>query len=201
MKRVLLAASLLLVASSAFAFNPKVQSPVASDSPRVGVLRMSEQYAHGEGSVARMVVRYLRDELRERGIDAYDTGLTYEEVADGKGEQADYYVEIVGTAADSISYAGLDIGNWDAGVSVDLVVSHVAGELRLYDGSSGKLVISENLKKRKHTVMPTTVYLGGSRVFAALTVPFVQHAQMKSVTRSAARDAAQAVVAALQPHE
>jgi hypothetical protein len=148
-----------------------------------------------------MVVRYLRDELRSRGMDAYDTGLTYEEVADGKGDQADYYVEIIGTDADSISYAGLDIGSWDAGVSVDLVVSHVAGELRLYDGSSGKLVISENLKKRKHTLMPTSVYLGGSRVFAALTVPFVQHAQMKSVTRSAARDAAQVVVAALQPHQ
>ncbi|PYQ31358.1 MAG: hypothetical protein DMF56_05540 [Acidobacteria bacterium] len=201
MKRVLLAASLLLVASSAFAFNPKAQSPVASDSPRVGVLRMSEQYEHAEGSVARMVVRYLRDELRSRGIDAYDTGLTYEEVANGKGDQADYYVEIIGTDADSISYAGLDVGSWDAGVSVDLVVSHVAGELRLYDGSTGKLVISENLKKRKHTLMPTSVYLGGSRVFAALTVPFVQHAQMKSVTRSAARDAAQVVVAALQPHE
>jgi len=193
MKRVLCAVALLLYSSAAFAFNPAPAAKTTSSSPRVGVLRMPEN-----GSVERMIVRYLRDELRQRDVDAYDTGLTYEQVANGEGEEADYYVEIVGADGNSGTYGGLGLGSYDFGVSVDYVVSSIAAELRLYDGHTGKLLHNETLKKRKGTVMPTSVYLGGSHVFAALTVPFVHHQQFKSVTRSAARDAAQAVVATLQ---
>jgi len=198
MKRVLFAAALLLVAGAAFAFNP-APATASTSTPRVGVLRVSQEYEHAEASVAKMVVRYMLDELRDRGLDAYDTRLTYEEVSDGAGEDADYYVEIVGAGGDSGSYGGLGVGTYDVGVSVDLVVSNVVAELRVYDGRNGNVVLSETLNKRKKAVMPTMVYLGGSRLFAALTVPFVQHAQFKSVTRSAARDAAQKVAAAVQP--
>ena len=190
MKRLLFAAALLMAAASAFAFN------ATPSAPRVGVLRASQEYERHEQYVANMVVRYLRDELRERGVDAYDTGLTYEQVADGQGEEADYYVEIAG-GGNSGTYGG--IGTYDIGVSVDLIVSSVAAELRVYDGHTCKLLRTDKLSKRKSAVIPTTVYLGGSRLFAALTVPFVQHAQYKSITRSAARDAAQMVVSALPP--
>jgi hypothetical protein len=197
MKRTLIAAALLLVASAAFAFNPKP----ASTTPRIAVLRVSQEYGGGEGYVADAVVHYLRDELRERGLDAYDAGLTYEQVADGEGEDADYYVEIAGAAADSGSYGGIGVGTYDIGVSVDLVVSHVAAELRIYDGRTGKLIRSDNIAKRKSAVMPTSVYIGGSRAFAALAVPFVRHAQYRNITRSAARDAAQLVAAALNAQQ
>ena len=196
MKRVLFAVALLLVAAPAFAFKP--ERAARSERPRVGVLRMSQEWERTERSVASMMVRYLRDELRKQGLDAYDTELTYEEVANGDGEQADYYVEILGAGGDSGSYAGLGIGTYDVGVSVDLVVSTVAAELRVYDGNTGEVVLSESLSKRKKAVMPTSVHFGGSRIFAAIAVPFVQHAQFKSVTRSAARDAAQRVAAAVQ---
>lgn len=193
MKRVLFIAALLLAAASAFAFNP------APASPRVGVLRVSEDYGHSERSVANLVVSYLRDELRQRGVDAYDTRLTYEQVSKGDGEDADYYVEIVGAGGESGSLGGIGVGTWDAGVSVDVIVSHVAAELRVYDGHTGQLLKSHQLNKRNTAVMPTSVYLGGSHVFAALTVPFVQHAQYKRISRSAARDAAQMVIATLGP--
>jgi hypothetical protein len=199
MKRVLFAAALLLVAGAAFAFDPKPSPTSASSTPRIGVLRVSGEYDRTESSVANMVVRNLLTELRNRGLDAYDARLTYEEIAHGDGEDADYYVEILGAGGDAGSLGGLGIGTYDFGVSVDYVVSRVAAELRVYDGRTGGVVVSETLSKRKRAVMPTSVYLGGSRLFAAITVPFVQHAQFRSMSRSAARDAAQLVVEAIRP--
>ncbi len=196
MKRVLFAAVLLLVAGAAFAFDPKPSPTNASATPRIGVLRASGEY---ERSVANMVVRNLLNELRNRGVDAYDTRLTYEEIADGHGEDADYYVEILGAGGEAGSLGGIGIGTYDVGVSVDYVVSRVAAELRVYDGRTGDVVVSETLSKRKRAVMPTSVYLGGSRIFAAIAVPFVQNAQFRSMSRSAARDAAQLVVEAIRP--
>ena len=187
---------MLLVAGAAFAFDPKPAT--ASSAPRVGVLRVSQEYERAEASVANMVVRYLTDELRHRGLDAYDTRLTYEQVRRGEGEEADYYVEILGAGGDSGSYGGIGIGTYDVGMSVDLVVSRVAAELRVYDGRTGEVVLSETLTKQKRAVMPTSVYLGGSHLFAALTVPFVQHAQFRSMSRAAAREAAQRVVETVQ---
>ncbi|HJQ40246.1 MAG TPA: hypothetical protein VKB93_24135 [Thermoanaerobaculia bacterium] len=202
MKRVLLAAALLLVSGAAFAFDTKGRAgaPVLhSSTPRIGVLRVSSEYGRTESSVANMVVRSLLNELRKRGLDAYDARLTYEEIADGRGEDADYYVEIVGAGGDAGSLGGLGIGTYDVGVSVDYVVSRVAAELRVYDGRTGDVVVSETLSKRKRAVMPTSVYLGGSRLFAAIAVPFVQNAQFRSMSRAAGRDAAQLVVEAIRP--
>lgn len=197
MKRLPFLIALLLVASTAFAFNP---TPRATQ-PRIGVLRVSHEYERGADYIAKSVVRFLNEELREQGVDAYDTGLTYEEVADGKGEDADYYVEIFGADADSGSYGGLDVGTYDVGVSVDVIVSRVAAEVRIYDGRTGDLVRSEPLSRKKTAVMPTSVYVGRSRLFAAIALPFVQHAQYKNITRSAARDAAQVVVETVQPQK
>lgn len=199
MKRVLFAAVLFLVAGAAFAFDPKPSATITSTSaPRVGVLRVSGEYERAEASVANMVVRYLTNELRRRGLDAYDTGLTYEAVSRGDGEEADYYVEILGAGGDTGSYGGVGIGTYDVGVSVDVVVSRVAADLRVYDGRNGDVLLSETLSKRKKAVMPTSMYIGGSRFFAAIAVPFVQHAQYRSMSRAAARDAAQLVVEAVR---
>ena len=47
--------------------------------------------------------------------------------------------------------------------------------------------------------MPTSLYLGGSRIFAVVAMPFVQQSQYRSLTKAAARDAAMIVIEALQP--
>ena len=159
---------------------------------------MSEEFTHAHQYVAESVVKYLCSELQERGIDAFDTGLTYGEVADGKGEDADYYVEIVG-AAESGSRGGIGVGTYDIGVSVDVVVSRVVGEVRVYDGPTGEMLKQDALAKRNTAVMPTSIYLGGSRLFAVVAMPFVQRSQYKTLTRAAARDAAMVVVSAIQP--
>lgn len=195
MKRVLLVMALLLVPIASNAFDTK------RHAPRVGVLRVSNEYSHAHEYVATNVVRRLREELVARGVDAYDAGLTYDEVADGKGEDADYYVEILGTRTDDGSYGGIGIGSHEIGVSVDVVVSRVAAEVRIYDGPTGELLSSEALSKRKTAVMPTSIYLGGSRLFAVVAMPFVQKSQYRTLARAAARDAAVFVVEALRPAE
>jgi len=192
MKRALIAAALLLVPCALSAFNTK------SHAPRVGVLRVANDYSHADEYVATNVVRRLREELVQRGVDAYDAGLTYDEIADGRGEDADYYVEILGASTNDGSYGGIGIGSQEIGVSVDVVVSRVAAEVRVYDGPTGKLLTSETLAKRKTAVMPTSIYLGGSRIFAVVAMPFVQQSQYRSLTKAAARDAALVVVEALQ---
>lgn len=207
MKRALLVAAMLLVPMSSNAFDTK------RHTPRVGVLRVSNDYSHADAYVATNVVRRLREELIERGVDAYDTGLTYDEIADGKGEDADYYVEILGASTNDGSsggigigssggsgvgsYGGIGIGSQEIGVSVDVVVSRVAAEVRVYDGPTGDVLTSETLSKRKTAVMPTSIYLGGSRLFAVVAMPFVQQSQYRSLTKAAARDAALVVIEAV----
>lgn|SRR6185436_4661197 len=193
MRRAFLVAVMLLVPMSSNAFDTK------RHTPRVGVLRVSNEYSHAAEYVATNVVRRLREELVERGVDAFDTGLTYGEIADGQGEDADYYVEILGASTDDGSLGGIGIGSQEIGVSVDVVVSRVAAEVRVYDGPTGKLLASETLSKRKTAVMPTSLYLGGSRIFAVVAMPFVQQSQYRSLTKAAARDAALIVVEALRP--
>ncbi len=193
MKRLVAAAALLVVPCVSYAFDAK------RHAPKVGVVRMSEEFRHAHDYVADSVVKYLCEELQKRDIDAFDTGLTFEEVADGKGEDADYYVEIIGAEANSGTYGGIGVGSYDIGVSVDLVVSRVVGEVRVYDGPTGELLKQEAVAKRKTAVMPTSVYLGGSRLFAVVAMPFVQRSQYRTLTRSAARDAAMVVVSAVEP--
>lgn len=193
MKRVLAAAALLLIPCGSYAFDTK------RHAPKVGVVRMAEEFTRAHDYVADSVVKYLCEELQKRDIDAFDTGLTFEDVAGGKGEDADYYVEIIGAEANSGSYGGIGVGSYDIGVSVDLVVSRVVGEVRVYDGPTGELLKQESVAKRKTAMMPTSVYLGGSRLFAVVAMPFVQRSQYRTLTRSAARDAAMVVVSAVEP--
>ena len=192
MKRLFIVIALLLVPCAVFAFDTKRQSP------RIGVLRAADTYPReDERLVADFVARYLREGLRQRGFDAYDTGLTFDEVADGEGEDADYYVEIQGANTRSGSYGGLGIGTYDAGVSFEVLVARVAADVRIYDGPTGALLKSEALSKRKTSVMPTSIGIGGSRLFAVIAMPFVRDSQFRSAARAAAKSAVSVVVETL----
>jgi hypothetical protein len=193
MKRLLLFVTLLLAANAAFAFDAK-RKPL-----RVGVLRVADEYRHGtESYVAINVVRYLREELRNRGLDAFDAKMTYDDLARGDTPRdADYYVELLGAAATSDSYGGIGIGTYDLGVSIEVLVARVAAELRVYDAETLETVARDGLAKRNTAVMPTSVGIGGPRLFAMIAVPFVHAAQYRRVVQAAARDAATRIDAAL----
>jgi hypothetical protein len=186
MKRPLLALCLMLAATTALAFDS------TKSADRIGVLR-------GERDEESPVERSLVNELRSRGFDAFDVGLTYEELLDQEAVQiADYIVVIDGGQTRTADYGGVDIVGRHADVSLGIVATNLAAELRLYDGASMELIATNDLSKRSTALLPTYVGIGGGSIYAALALPFIERAQHRSVAKKAARAAATFVTANLR---
>lgn len=177
-------ALIVMVSLPAFALTPLTRGN------RIGVLRMSEQFAYGaEQAVARSIGRNLQDELSSRGFDAFDARATFEEIRRGV-DVADYYIEIVSSDATHHPVGSVMAGLGPVGVDVGVVVSRVAAELRLYDGRTLELLERYDLRDTKTAVMPTGVGLGGRAFWAYIALPFAQRAQHRSAAREVARQAA-----------
>ena len=189
MKRLLIAL-LLLVPGVALAFD---HTPSA---PRVGVLREVGERIHEDALVADSVHRYLRQELRERGLDAFDVGLTYAEAVEDQYADADYLIELL-TASDGGEYGGVGVGGPHGAVELSLSVARVLAEIRVYDGRTFELLATEDLRKKSKAVLPSYVSIGGRRSWLSLAVPIAQWAQYRRVAREAARDAADRVTATI----
>lgn len=175
---------LVVIPGVALAFEP------TSRPTRIGVLR-------GSAHVPQYVADALRNELRQRGFDAFDARRTHEElVADGAAV-ADYYIELAAAEMDSTEHGGVGIGTSHGGVSVGVVVSRMAAELRVYDGETLELLSSHDLAKRNTAVVPTSVGVGGRALFAWIALPFIEAAQERTVMRATAREAAVVVAAAV----
>jgi hypothetical protein len=143
--------------------------------------------------------RSLLAELRNRGFDAFDVGLTYEELLDQEAVPiADYIVEINAGRTQTADYGGVDVVGRHADVSLGVVVSKVAAELRLYDGTTMELMASSDLSKRTAALMPTYVGIGGGSIYASLALPFIERAQHRNVAKKAARAAASFVTASIR---
>ncbi len=177
---------LAFVALPAFAFR---QSPPAG--ARIGVLRMSDDDAHGaEQTVAWTVQKELRGELRTLGFDAFDARTTYDDLARGSAPDADFYVEIVSSHAVSQPVGAAGIGSNAVGVDMAVVVSRVAAEVRIYDGKTLGLLNRYDLQQNRTAVVPTAVGFGGRFFWARIPLPFIEYAQVRSAAREVAREAA-----------
>lgn len=186
MKRTLLALSLMLAATTAFAFDS------TKSGDRVGVLR-------GASEGGSTMERSLLAELRKNGFDAFDVGLTYEQLLDQEAVPiADYIVEINAGHTQTADYGGVDVVGRHADVSLGVVVSKVAAELRLYDGTTMELMATTDLSKRTSALLPTYVGIGGGSIYASLALPFIERAQHRNVARKAARAAASFVTASIR---
>jgi len=194
MKRALATALLLVVAVPAIPFKTTVRR-----GDRVAILRtpMSDTYRE-EQRVANTVGLYLRRELRNRGMDAFDAGLTWDElVREGKTD-ADYYIEVVGGDADSSPIAGVGVGNRNVGVDVAVVMAHVAATLRLYDGRTLELIDTLDLRRSSAAVMPTAIGVGRDHFSLWIAIPFVQGSRYRAAARAVAQDAAEQIASAGQ---
>ncbi|HEX6158776.1 MAG TPA: hypothetical protein VF111_01335 [Thermoanaerobaculia bacterium] len=181
---------LLLVPAVAYAFEPE---PRSDERPmRIGLLRIPNG-----GTVGEQIVEHIRRELRSAGYDAYTIPATYEEVRDGMGADADFYVEVV-SDAHTTPAAGIGVGGRNVGVSVAVVVSEIAGELRIFDGRSMELLASHDLQERRSSVLPTGIGVGNGHFAVDVALPFARWAQNRRVMRGAAREAAAAVVATVR---
>ena len=187
MRRFAFALCLLIVVPAvAYAFEPEPRVAEARNA-RIGLLRIPNGGITGE-----QIVDQIRRELRHAGFDAYTVPATFEEVRDGMGADADFYVEVASDGS-TTPYGGIDVGNRNVGVSVEVVVSQIAGELRIYDGRSLELVEAHELHERASAVMPTYIGVGGRSGHVGIALPFARWAQNRRVVRGAAREAAAAV--------
>jgi len=193
MKRLLAALCLISIAGAAFAFD-STRRP-----NRIGILLSAADFdQERETVVEREVRRALRAELQQRGFDAFDAELTFEEASRDGVMAADYLVEIVGGDPQAEEYGGLGIGSRHIDFTLGVIVSRVAADIRVYDAETLQVIATENLSRRKSAVVPTSLGFGGNHVFAAVALPFFYRAQYRNVARAAARDAATFVTATIR---
>ena len=178
MKRLIVFLSLMLLATSAFAFDS------TKSAQRIGVLRSGHD-------IDPTMMRALVSELRGRGFDAFDAGLTYEELLDEEAVPiADYVVEIRGGEPLATGHGGIGVDGRHAGVELGIVSSRVKAELVVYDGATMEKLAASELAKRSTSLMPTGVGVGGGWLYAYVALPFIERAQNRSVVKKAAREAA-----------
>jgi hypothetical protein len=185
MKRSLLALCLLLLATSAFAFDS------TKSATRIGVLRGFD----GDSRITRALV----NELRGRGFDAFDADRTYDELLDQEAVQiADYVVEIRNSEPRTTDNGGVGISTRHADVEVGIVTSTMNAELRVYDGASMELVATSDLKKRATSLMPTGVGIGGGVFYAYVALPIFERVQHRNVAKKVVREAASFVTSTVR---
>ena len=186
-----LAVAILLTASvSAFAIDVNVKR-----GDRIGVLTISERHAYSsEHRVAEALQNYLREELSARGFDAFRVSDTYDELRRNDRANADYYVEVVSSHGDANVMGVVGVGGGPIAAEVGVVVSHLATELRLYDGRTLELIDRYDLHQQRTSVAPTGIGIG-REVFGWIALPFLQRAQYRVVAHDVARDAADRIAA------
>src|SRR6476469_8006421 len=86
-----------------------------------------------EDRLARRIRERLVRELRSRGVDAQDTGMTYDELQRRGTLDADLFVELTPADSSERSIADASVRVPTGAVDIAVVVSRVAAELRMYD--------------------------------------------------------------------
>jgi hypothetical protein len=185
MKRALLTLLLLLVATSTFALD------TTKRGNRIGVLVTRDRYAQGpESAMAAAIGKYLRDELQKAGFEAVLTNITYDELNRNAAEAYDYYVEVASSETSGGAPAGIGVGTASVAVDLSVVVTHVAAEVRLYDGRSLELIRRFDLKQSKKGIAPTSIAIGGGGLFGWISIPISEIVQFRRAAHAVAKDAA-----------
>ena len=178
-------AFVLLAAATASAINTD------SHPIRIALLAAPEPWANRrDAQTADLVRNHLRGELRAMGYDAFITGDRVFDLGDEGTARADYYLEVTGaTDGYPVGAIGFPIGH-NAGAEIGIIVSRVAASVNVYDGRTLGLIRTIDLQKRKTSVAPTAVGVGGRRFWAALAVPIVEWSQYRAGVQAVAHDAA-----------
>lgn len=183
------------LASAAMAFDP------TAHGNRVGVLDLSARYDAPDADIAMAIERRLSDELRSRGLDAFEVRAQYSQLQRFEPANADYYVEITGGSGSATPIGNVSLGTRNVVADIGLIVSHVAAQVRLYDGRTLELLQTFDLEHHNTAVVPTGVGIGGwtGRVAFWAAVPIFQWTQTRSAIRSVAQEAASAIAEQVQP--
>ena len=132
----------------------------------------------------------LRNELRERGYDAFDA--TQEDGA------ADYAVVIARGDARTDEHGGFGVADRHHEISFAFLTSRIGGTIHIYDGETEELIAEESFSKKNTAFLPTSIGGGRGALFAWVALPFIERAQYRRVVRAVADDAAAFVTATLR---
>jgi hypothetical protein len=191
MKRLLvLLAIATALAAPAFSFDPS-----RHNGNRIAVLQ-APIYNGGEyeNRIATSVRRQLVRELRDRGYDAVDSRVSYEELQRSGRTSADLYVELAPADMYAHPTGGVTVRTRSVAVDVAVVVSRVAAELRLYDGRTLDLIEKKHLRRENVTVVPTDIGVGTYRMAVWFVLPFVEYVRYRSAISAVVRDAASVII-------
>lgn len=182
---------LIFLLAAAFATQAFGLTGTPRPGSRIGVLRFSSHFEYrNERTVASIVQSDLRRDLRDLNFDAFDAGVTYNELLRRGPGGADYYVEVVSSDASGRPVGAVGAAINEVAVEVGVVVAHVAAEVRLYDGRTLNMLESYDLYKGSTAVVPTAIGIGRPSIWAAIMLPFVQYGQYRSAAHDVAHQAA-----------
>lgn len=189
MRRVLsFMAIAIAVAAPAFSFDTARR---AGSAHRITLLQASIDNGYdGEDRVAARVRRQLVRELRERGFDAVDGRISYDDLVRGGRTDSDFYVEITPSSESVTQAGGVGVGNRHFSVDLAVLVAHAAAELRVYDGRTLNLITKRNLHRNNVTVVPTAVGAGTYRAAVWIALPFVEYVRYRAAVGAVVDDAA-----------
>ena len=189
MKPLTIALVLFAAAVAVFGFDP-------TRGARIAVLDSSPRYSGRDVYVSSVVEQRICEELRNRGFDAFETRTTLDRLMPFDSANDDYYLELIGSGGSSVPIADASVGAGNVAVDFGLVVSHVAAQLRLYDGRTLELLQTINLEKRKTTLVPMAVGAWSGRIAFSIAAP-ARWLQERTVMRGIANDAAAAIAVQL----
>lgn len=186
MKRFLIATVCLTLATSAFAINTEMKR-----GDRIAVLAMPAKYTLAEERRAGEAVQeFLRQELAARGFDAYRVDEAYDSLVREDRGNADFYVEIAAAEGNSHMEGVGGLGTRTVFIDLGVLVSHVAAEMRLYDGRTLELIDRFDLKERHTSIAPAAIGIARVPIFGAIVLPSMRRAQIRGAARDVAVKAA-----------
>lgn len=190
MKRALLLLPAAFLALPAFSFDANRR-----DVHRVTLLRTSI-YNGGESEteIAARVRRQLVRALRERGVDAVDGNLTYDEWRRSGQSDSDLYVELVPVDTHQRPVAGVGLPLAHGDVEIAVIVSRVAAELRVYDGASLDVIARRRLRRENTDVVPAAVGVGTYRMSAVFVLPIAEYVRTRRAVNAVAGEAANVIM-------
>jgi hypothetical protein len=142
-----------------------------------------------EDRVARRIRERLVRELRERGFDAQDGGISYDEMQRRGTSESGLLVELAPADSSERSIADASVRVPSGVVDISVVVSRIAAELRVYDGRSLELVAKRHLHSQAASVVPTGAGVGSRTISIFLGLP-IDYARYRAAINGVADDAA-----------
>jgi hypothetical protein len=180
-RSLLLVTFLILLPVSGWTFDP---TPYPER-----VLLLDAKAPHDRGGLRTALFRQLRDDLREKGFEVFETELRFHELMREDVAGADYLIDLAGERAHSADYGGVGVGMRHADVGLSIVGSRVMARLLVYDAPTMQLLGERTLTQSASALLPSSIGFGSRMLYAFVGLP-IESAQHRSLARSIGQQAA-----------